>query len=193
MTSPRHESESPRLVPDEPLPAYSYVPGRFPHPIREPAGHSHGQSAETVSPTELECWWRCRAYRAGIDLFNHGYYWEAHERWEAVWHAAGRRGAMGDFLKGLIKLAAALVKGRAGRALGVERHARRAVELFSSVALHVTPARDMMGLPITPLIEEARRLAAEPEQFVSASDAPVVRLTDFRLVLRSPNNDCFDG
>ncbi|MER9222262.1 DUF309 domain-containing protein [Mesorhizobium sp. M0644] len=23
-----------------------------------------------------------------IDLINHGYYWEAHEAWEPLWHAA---------------------------------------------------------------------------------------------------------
>ncbi|TGQ49534.1 DUF309 domain-containing protein, partial [Mesorhizobium sp. M1C.F.Ca.ET.210.01.1.1] len=27
-------------------------------------------------------------FRWGIDLFNHGYYWEAHEAWEPLWHAA---------------------------------------------------------------------------------------------------------
>src|SRR4051794_23916492 len=37
MASPRV-----RLLPDEPLPPYSFVPGRFPHPVRDPAGHSFG-------------------------------------------------------------------------------------------------------------------------------------------------------
>ena len=29
-------------MPDEPFPPYSYVTGRFPHPTRDPAGHSFG-------------------------------------------------------------------------------------------------------------------------------------------------------
>ena len=48
------------------------------------------------------------------DLLNHGFYWEAHEAWETLWHAAGRKGEIADFLKGLIKLAAAAVKAREG-------------------------------------------------------------------------------
>ncbi len=32
----------------------------------------------------------------GVDLFNHGYYWESHEEWESLWHAAGRRGVVAD-------------------------------------------------------------------------------------------------
>ena len=70
-------------------------------------------------------------FRFGVDLFNHGYYWEAHEVWEGLWHACGRKGTLADFLKGLIRLAAAGVKAREGNPTGVIRHARRAEELFS--------------------------------------------------------------
>ena len=55
----------------------------------------------------------------GIALFNAGYYWEAHEAWEGLWHAHGRDGPTADVLKGLIKLAAAGVKVREGRPHGV--------------------------------------------------------------------------
>ena len=54
------------------------------------------------------------AYVEGITLFDRGYYWEAHEAWEGLWAAAGRAGAIGDLLNGLIKLAAAGVKHRQG-------------------------------------------------------------------------------
>jgi predicted metal-dependent hydrolase len=83
-----------------------------------------------LSPT---AWQECEEYLFGIDLFNHGYYWEAHESWEAVWHAAGRKGTAADFLKGLIKLAAAGVKAREGSAAGAQRHARRCRELLLAV------------------------------------------------------------
>jgi hypothetical protein len=57
-----------------------------------------------------------RAYLRGIDLFNFGYWWESHEAWEGLWRACGRRGPAADFLKGLIKLAAAGVKASTGTA-----------------------------------------------------------------------------
>jgi uncharacterized protein len=120
----------PRLAPDQPFPAYAYVPGRFPHPLSDPRGHSFGVKAQRPDPPDPDRWHICRPYLYAIDLFNHGYYWEAHEVWEGLWHACGRTGQTGRFLKGLIKLAAAGVKIRQGIPPGVKSHARRAAELF---------------------------------------------------------------
>ena len=97
-----------------PLPPYSYVPGQQPHPISDPAGHSHGHPPEPVQPLDESNWRTNQTWLWAIDLFNHGFYWEAHEAWEGLWHAAGRRGQTAEFLKGLIKLAAAGVKAREG-------------------------------------------------------------------------------
>ncbi|WP_394885884.1 DUF309 domain-containing protein (plasmid) [Mesorhizobium sp. AaZ16] len=36
----------------------------------------------------------------GIDRFNHGYYWEAHEAWEPLWHAAKQSAPHRQFFKG---------------------------------------------------------------------------------------------
>src|SRR5712692_7985241 len=99
-----------RLVPEKPLPPYAYVPGRSPHPLSDPQGHSFGTKPERLDPPDPHYWHVCRPYLYGIDLFNHGYYWEAHEVWEGLWHACGRTGRTAAFLKGLIKLAAAGVK-----------------------------------------------------------------------------------
>src|SRR5690606_13320988 len=90
-------SFSPPRCTSEPLPPYAYTPGRFPHPVRDPQGHSFGRPPPSVSPTELADWRTSRVYRVGVDLFNHGYYWEAHEAWEALWNALGRRGVEADF------------------------------------------------------------------------------------------------
>lgn len=120
-----------RLLPDEPLPAYAHVPGRTPHPFSDPDGHSYGQTPvnEELDPAR---WQECRAYLRGVDLFNHGYYWEAHETWEGLWRAA-RRGTTANFLKGLIQLAVAGVKHLQGLPDGVLVHARRVTELFRGV------------------------------------------------------------
>src|SRR4051812_46787890 len=111
-------AEVPRLVPERAFPPYSYVTGRFPHPITDPAGHSFGHAAPRVAPIEPARFADSRDYLFACDLFNFGYYWEAHELWEAEWQACGRLGVTAEMLKGLIKLAAAGVKAREGRAAG---------------------------------------------------------------------------
>jgi hypothetical protein len=127
-------SELPRYVPDCPLPPYTYIPGRSPHPLSDPAGHQYGRTPEAPDPIDAATWQTNRTYLLGIDLFNHGFYWEAHEAWEGLWHKSGRRGTDADFLKALIHLAAAGVKGLAGTPRGVLSHSRRAADLLRIVA-----------------------------------------------------------
>jgi hypothetical protein len=122
-----------RLVPDEPFPSYAYIPGRFPHPTSDPAGHSHGIEPAVPEKLEPEKWRACRPYLYGIDLFNAGFYWESHVAWESLWLACGRTGVVAEFLKGLIKLAAAGVKALEGKSQGVHSHSGRAAELFRRV------------------------------------------------------------
>jgi uncharacterized protein len=141
----------PRYSPRE-LPPYSYVTGQFPHPIRDAAGHSYGLPPETVEPIDESSWRTNATWLWAIDLFNHGFYWEAHEAWEGLWHAAGRRGATADFLKGLIKLAAAGVKHREGRPEGVRRHATRASALLSP-----SRGRNVFGVNVDLLLAAAER------------------------------------
>src|SRR5262245_6153026 len=119
----------------EPLPPYAYVPdGPWPHPVSSPAGHSAGRVPVRVEPIGAGGWAASPAFRRGVALFNAGYYWEAHEAWEALWHAQGRRGPTADVLKGLIKLAAAGVKVRQRQPRGVATHAHRAAALFEAEA-----------------------------------------------------------
>lgn len=63
----------------------------------------------------------------GADLFERGFYWEAHEVWEAIWRSTAP-GPGREALQGLIQAAAALVLARLGRAEAAERTARRASE-----------------------------------------------------------------
>jgi hypothetical protein len=116
-----------------PLPPYSFVPGHAPHPIRDPRGHMYGRELFEPSSLNPELWQRSEAYLYGVDLFNYGFYWEAHEAWESLWAGCGRRGTTADWLKTLIKLAAALVKFREGNAPGAYRHARRSLELLDDL------------------------------------------------------------
>ena len=71
------------------LPPYAYLPGTKLHPARDPAGHSNhvgsiSVAAEATLGSDVFLW--------GLDLFNHAYYWEAHEAWEGLWQVADRDG-----------------------------------------------------------------------------------------------------
>ena len=170
-----HPATRPRLVPELPLPPYAYVPGRFPHPVSDPAGHQFAARPAIPTPLEAGAWWSNQAYLWSFDLFNHGYYWESHETWEGLWHAAGRKGTTADFLKGLIKLAAAGVKNLAGTPRGVKSHAGRAAELWRAVARSPAAGQDLcFGLRIGHLIHVAERVCRN-----GWPDEPVVLLPEF--------------
>jgi hypothetical protein len=172
----------PRLAPDQAFPPYSYVPGRFPHPMSDPRGHSFGVKPQRPQPPDPQRWRLCRPYLCGIDLFNHGYYWEAHEVWEGLWHACGRSGRTGCFLKGLIHLAAAGVKVRQGVAQGVKSHARRAAELFRQTAAEAdTRDTRYLGLCLGDLILYAQRIAVATFPDEAGGGNAVTPVFDFVL------------
>ena len=169
---PDHAPQPPRYCPQRELPPYSYVTGLVPHPTSDPRGHSFGHHEPQPDPlTEASC----RAnetYLYGLDLFNHGFYWEAHEAWEALWHASGRAGQTADFLKGLIKLAAAGVKARESRAAGVRQHAERAAELLRGASTnHLT----MFGLRVDLLSSAAAEIAERSSELAGDSQPAAER------------------
>ena len=135
-------------IPVQQLPPYTYVPGVTPHPVSDPRGHWHGSSRPVLDFGQAIDW--------GRELFDHGFYWEAHEVWEGAWMLAGRTGPEADFIKGLIKLAASGVKCLEGNRQGAIRHALRAEELLSTGASPVTL------FSCEQLIEFASGLAGHP-------------------------------
>lgn len=136
----------PRYAPGKPLPPYAYVPGHdLPHPVTDPRGHSSTARAapEPSAPCALLRTGSSASrrdlaaslaaddeWRYAVDLFNGGWYWEAHEAWEGFWHALGRSTPEARFVQGLIHLAAAAVKIREGKPNGVARHTQRARDLL---------------------------------------------------------------
>jgi hypothetical protein len=168
---------SARLVPDLPLPPYAFVPGRRPHPVSDPAGHSHVAPACVPIPMDPSRWATRRDYLYGIDLFNSGYYWEAHETWEGLWHGCGRTGPTADFLKALIKLAAAGVKVREGRPEGAAGHASGAAELLREIR---GSHEYFMGLALDELIRFADATGVQPPRSTEPA-APVEVVFSFVL------------
>lgn len=173
-----------RLIPQLALPPYTYVSGRWPHPLREPTGHQFLHQSVDDLPLEPVAWRDCPAYLYAIDLFNAGYYWEAHEQWERCWHHCARPSSLDRFLRALIKLAAAGVKAREGRSEGVRRHATRSASLLAEL-MEPMSRSTYAGLNLLWLSERVGEVAEESEDLVrmeegSRSD-PVVIVFRFQL------------
>lgn len=63
----------------------------------------------------------------GLDLFDHAYYWEAHEVWEQLWRRTDALDPRRQLLQGLIQAAASVLKGEMGQTWGARRLRDRAV------------------------------------------------------------------
>ena len=83
--------------------------------------------------------------KQGIDLFNGGRYWDAHEAWEHVW-MPDRKGPDAGFYKGLIQVAAGCL--HYGR-----RNRRGAVNKWRSGADYLRPYLPAhLGVSLSPLV-----------------------------------------
>lgn len=148
----------------ETFPEYAFIPGGpWPHP-----GHAGGAGASDAG-----------LLGRGVRLFNAGYYWEAHEAWETLWHRYGRKGPEADVLKALIKLAAAGVKVRQRQPHGVETHALRARAMFDQVRDQSGPT--ILGFDLERLSLFASRVAAVPPADPGTPEDRVVVVFDEKI------------
>ena len=155
---PRYSSRS--------FPIYRFVPGRNPHPRRDPKGHSCGQPEPKPTLLAPEQWSQSDDYLYGIDLYNYAYWWECHEVFEGLWHEAGRHTEQGNFFQALIQLAAANLK----VFMGSHRAARN---LLRSGLLRLQRVPESyMGIDIPGLTEELRQGMTS-----SHERAPSIRLS----------------
>lgn len=145
-----------------PFPPYRYLPRRSgtttPHPRNDPDGHSYQQEEEYLPGFTPDDWRSCAAYLHGIDLFNHGYWWEAHEALEGVWLAAGQRDTLcGRFVQGLIQLAGAQLK----RFMAEPRGAESLTEAGVGKIAEAEVEGIYLGIEVAELISEAERCLRE--------------------------------
>lgn len=131
--------QPPCYAPAIPLPPYAYIPGHdLPHPVNDPRGHLYDAqkdpahqlalSFDGLMTPQIDASAHRRDLAAtlsadlqwlyALDLFNEGFYWEAHEAWEGFWNALGRSTPDARFVQGLIHLAAACVKVRVRKTAG---------------------------------------------------------------------------
>lgn len=114
-----------RYCPHLPLPDYRYIPGQMPK--NEHRGDIPKIKIENLPP---EKWRENEAYLYGLDLFNHHFFYEAHEVWEEIWIKVGKKTTQGKFLQALIQLAAAKLKILMGEPSPAKRLNLKAKELF---------------------------------------------------------------
>ena len=89
-----------RYSPDSPIPEIPYLPGIT-------ARNSIPLLCKTIPAGG---WAVDPQYHYGIDLFNHGCHWEAHEAWESRWLSLISTELYRTHLQGLIQASAALLK-----------------------------------------------------------------------------------
>lgn len=158
--APACTDATPPRYTQRPLPPYRYLPFRgdagLPHPRNDPAGHSYHAEEDYLPNFTPDDWPGCETYLFGIDLFNHGYFWEAHETWETVWLAAGgRETGCGVFVQGLIQLAAAQLKRFIGEPRG-------ALSLTAGACEKLATAEGLyLGIEVASLMTGAQRCLRE--------------------------------
>jgi Domain of unknown function (DUF309) len=100
------------------MPRRAYLPGESGEPDRAPL-----EKAKALLPARFDHFVPAddAAFRYGLALHDNGFFWEAHEVWEAVWKAAPMNGRDRIALRALIQFANAGLKRRMGRAPAVRR------------------------------------------------------------------------
>lgn len=110
-------------------------------------------------------------YLAGIELFNSGKFWHAHEEWEDAWRASIDP-TIQLFYKGIIQTAAALVHWQKGNPKGLHLNWAKA----RAKLVQLPP--EVLGLSIAPLIaymnqfEQAEGVGMEPPKLSVISSQP---------------------
>lgn len=111
----------------------------------------------------------CDDYLFGIDLYNAGFVWEAHESWERIWRVA-ERGPASELLQGLIQCAAAAVKVAQNNAAGLRAVSERALG-------HLRAADSpLMGLDVAAFASRFASWAAGSPQTVESRPCIELRL-----------------
>lgn len=104
---------NPTIIPtysNRPLPEYRHIPFKTPHPYMDEGGHSYQEKLPVITDFNEQNWQDCDPYLYAIDLFNQGYWWEAHELLKQVCYAVGRDSEIGSFLEAVIQIAAGELK-----------------------------------------------------------------------------------
>ncbi len=109
------------------LPLHKHVPGRNARPVD---GYLESIAALAPGTTSNDTAAINRVWLFGLELFNHGYYWECHEVLEAVWLNSPPNSRERFLLQGVIHLTNAALKSNMQRDSAVKRLLLLASECF---------------------------------------------------------------
>jgi hypothetical protein len=121
------------------------VPGLEPHPLKHPRGH------RAPAPTPEDRW------RYALDLFDHGYLWEAHEVLEQTWKELPARSPERDLAQAIILAAASLLRAHLGDDRSAATLCARAVGLFVRVSPATARAHGVDVVRVVADLERALR------------------------------------
>lgn len=147
------------------LPTYRFVPDVQPHPAADPRGHSYVRAPRfPATAVDGHRWRDSPSHLYGCDLYNCGFWWEAREAWEMIWHLAARGSPERAALQGLIELANCHLKLYVSRLNAVAR-------LTRSYGGHFDQAAGLVGAPFLGLdLQALRRRADDYFRDVTAGD-----------------------
>ena len=130
------------------LPPYRYVPGLMAHPFRHEGGHMYTDGTAPVhAPWDHRVDWSTDPTAMfAADLFDHRYFWEAHEAWEAMWHGCPRPSVDRDVLQSLIQTAAALLQTHIGAHRSAKMLLDRARDRMDQAGVSHHRGIDLCGL-----------------------------------------------
>ncbi len=158
--------ESVRYAPTRAFPPYPFLPGRDPHPTNDPRGHSYGVSESKPPYRPPQRWRENDEYLFGVDLYNHGFLWEAHEAWESVWHPTKHDAVQAELLQGLIQCAAASLKIPMEQPAGLAKLASLGTARLERVAQ--SSGSPFMGLDVASFVHAFRKFAASSPSSIDA-------------------------
>ena len=147
------------------FPSYRFVPGRTPHPRRDPRGHSYRLPEPKPTPFPADQWQNSEDYLYGVDLYNFAYWWECHEIFEGLWHAVGRASEQGNFFQSLVQLTAGNLKCFLGNSAAAHNLFRRGIMRLQKVP------PSYQGIDVLRLTEALRMHLITPH-----SHAPLIGL-----------------
>lgn len=144
---------------DRPLPPYRFVPGRSPHPHRDPDGYARGEPPPEIPDWEVDDWETIGWWLHAVDLFNHRYWWACHEVLEGMWQAAGRTTPRARFVQGLLQVAAAHLNHRRGHRDAARSQAERGLEKMEGAFERPV----VMGIDLGEFARMTRRALSRPD------------------------------
>jgi predicted metal-dependent hydrolase len=125
------------------MPRWAYNPGTDGAPDRDPL-----EIAKQLVPRRFEPFVPANdhAFQYGLALHDAGFFWEAHEIWEAVWKAAPMNGRDRLALRALIQIANAGLKLRQARSRAASRSIEEARCLLGElIARGASAARESVA------------------------------------------------